>query len=101
MMGLVAMVSIAVDEAWIKSFAHARKHCVLFTGTSSERRLGDISLCQPKGSSFDTHEYINVITGLRQGVCTLLSCWHTEGAQQLVKQNNMHLCTINSLPDSQ
>jgi len=57
----------------------------LITGRSSERRLGDISLCQPKGSSFDTHEYIDIIIGLNQGIYRPLSCWQTEGAQQLVK----------------
>ncbi len=100
-MDFVAMLVIAVDEACTENFAHNQEHSALFTGRSSERRLGDISLCQPKGSSFDTHEYIDIITGLRQGLCRLLSCWHTEGAQQLVKQDNMHLCTIESLPGPQ
>ena len=31
---------------------------------SSERRLENISLCWPKGSSFDMQEYFNVILGL-------------------------------------
>ncbi len=67
------------------NFARTQEHGALFTGRSSERRLGDISLCQPKGSSFDTHEYIDIIIGLKQGLRNLLSCWHTEGAQQLAR----------------